>query len=113
MGRRNGASKAPRRVQRSKPRRFGDQAPPATRKRMAPPPPTPVYRLQKMVLPVGKCGRKLKFANQTDAEKALEQAKKNRARRGQPYREARVYWHRTCDGWHMTSLNYDKNEVQA
>lgn len=113
MGRRSGSRGSRgsgRRQQRAKPRTFGERTTAGAR-RPEEAIPTPVYRLEKMVLPVGKCGRKLKFASQEDVEKALKQAQANRRRRHQNYVEGRVYWHSTCDGWHMTSLNYEKNKV--
>lgn len=69
--------------------------------------PNPKLDVTKVVLPQGKCGRKLRFATEEDAQDALRQAQTlksaNRA-------EKRYYGGdkpsdpcKRCGGWHLTS----------
>lgn len=62
-------------------------------------PPVPV---EVMVVPAGKCGRKLRFTK-SQAEKALKQAQQSRANRGLASQERRVYECPRCGDWHLTS----------
>ena len=62
-------------------------------------PPVPV---EAMVVPAGKCGRKLRFTR-AEAEKALKQAQQSRANRGLAPQERRVYECPRCGDWHLTS----------
>lgn len=106
MGRKNGSSKAVRKDRRPQARKRDPLALPTKPRRSDLPPPVPVSQ---MVVPVGRCGRKAKFATEDDAKGALKQAQQTRARRGQGYVETRYYQHATCGGWHLTSLEYAKN----
>lgn len=66
----------------------------------------PPIALDKMVLPTGRCGRKLIFSTPEDAQKALRQANQNRRRNGQTYHESRYYLHDVCGGYHLTSREF-------
>lgn len=65
--------------------------------------PAPVM-LEKMVIPRGRCpySKKLRFAL-SDADKALQQARDTRARKGQAYHEERWYQCPSCGDAHLTS----------
>jgi len=102
MGRKNRAAKRRPQVRKLK---AGE---PRTKPRRVPPP----VPLEKMVLPVGRCGRKVRFATEQQAAAALKQAQQNRAHKGQSRAEKRFYFHQTCQGYHLTATAYYKNEVQ-
>lgn len=110
MGRRNGNTNKRARYPQAR-KRSPEEAIMGRKPRMAgKPPPIPV---NKMVLPVGKCGRKLKFGSKQDAERALRQANQNRRRNGQSYHEVRVYEHDICGGWHLTSREFDAEKARG
>ena len=58
-----------------------------------------------IVVPAGRCGRKLRFATEAEAARALKQARANHARRG-VNAEKRYYFCKRCDGFHLTSKEY-------
>lgn len=98
MGRRNGN------VKRSRKRKLpksGGHRPQFTASDQRVRPPTPI---NEVVAPIGKCGKKLRYATREDAEKALRNAQRNR--RNTEHVEKRVYGGGDCDrcdGWHLTS----------
>ena len=72
---------------------------PAPQRRRGAPPAPPVEAL---VIPRGRCGRKLCFS-EADAAKALEQARGKRMRSGSTYMEERTYECDRCGYHHLTS----------
>lgn len=69
-------------------------------------PRTPV---EQMVMPDGICRRnsrkpKARFNTPEKAQKALEQAQRERSRTGSGHVEKRFYKCSACDGYHLTSL---------
>lgn len=70
----------------------------------------PRVKLEDIVLPDGRCGRKARFATKDKADAALRQAQHERARRGSTHVEKRYYRCDRCDGYHLTSREaYDAN----
>lgn len=72
--------------------------------------PVPVER---MVVPVGRCGprKKSRFATEKDAAEALRQARATRRINGNPHAEERYYKcdRPGCGGWHLTSMKEKPN----
>lgn len=100
MGRKNGASGS--RSQRRPQARKAEPGEYRRKPRAAGQPPPP--QLNKMVLPTGRCGRKLIFASEAQVAKALTQAQTSRRRQGSLGRvEDHYYYHSLCKGWHLTS----------
>jgi hypothetical protein len=72
--------------------------------------PAPQPNLSHLVLPVGKCGRKLMF-KEADAPTALKQAQEKRASEGSANAEKRIYECPRCSHWHLTSRErYDERD---
>lgn len=71
----------------------------APQRRRGVPPAPPVERL---VIPRGRCGRKLRFSLE-DAPRALAQARAKRQRAGSDHMEQRFYECDRCGDYHLTS----------
>lgn len=63
----------------------------------------PPVDVERMVVPTGRCGKKLRFGTPEEAESALRQAQQNRARFGNSAQECRYYSCQRCSGYHLTS----------
>lgn len=64
--------------------------------------PQPNLKRGSLVLPVGKCGRKLMFTLE-DAPEALRQAQQKRRMEGSASPEKRYYQCEHCNHYHLTS----------
>lgn len=65
--------------------------------------------LGQMIVPDGKCGRKMRYATEEKAQKALDQAQLSRRINNKLHAEKRYYSCDRCGGFHLTGREQYQN----